>query len=397
MDIFGSDKNVAIVLGCHINGLGIIRSLGQNGIPVLGLDCEKSIGLSSKYCYPMPCPNPLLDKEGFIDFFKAVVKKFKKKPVLFPTKDEWLIAISEYRRELEEYCFYPMSDWDVIRKCVDKKLMYKEAEKIGIPIPKTVIINDEMKFDDEMLDELEYPIIIKGAIPSQFLQGFKIKTILLRDRSELDKWIKDNYEILRNKSINALIQEVIPGDVSNLYTFSSYSNTNANIVAFSIIQKTIQEPPDFGTIVVGQVIRIPEIIELGTQIIKGMGFYGLSNTEFKYDSKDGKYKLMEINPRSGKSIYYTTMCGVNQPYLAYSEAIGEKIEFQEPLEGDYGKEWIVLPEYFLCKLKDIIRGKKRKILRNKSKKIYAVCSFNDPIPGLLLIYEILALAVKKVI
>ena len=100
MDVFNYNGSAAIVFSCHVNGLGIIRSLGRKGIPVLGLDYESNIGLFSRYCQSMHCPDPKKDKEGFVEFLIKIGPRFRERPVLFPTNDPWLMAISEYREEL---------------------------------------------------------------------------------------------------------------------------------------------------------------------------------------------------------------------------------------------------------------------------------------------------------
>ena len=51
----------------------------------------------------------------------------------------------------------------------------------------------------------------------------------------------------------------------------------------------------------GRVVHEPELFRLGQNLIKAAGFYGISNTEFKKDQRDGRFKLIEINP--------DTVCG----------------------------------------------------------------------------------------
>jgi hypothetical protein len=46
--------------------LGVIRSLGQKGIPVIGIDFKKDIGWYSRYAKPIKCPHPLQQEKEFI-------------------------------------------------------------------------------------------------------------------------------------------------------------------------------------------------------------------------------------------------------------------------------------------------------------------------------------------
>lgn len=43
---------------------------------------------------------------------------------------------------------------------------------------------------------------------------------------------------------------------------------------------------------------VPEIVEPGRRIVRGMGIEGFANVEFKRDERDGRYKLMEVSGRA---------------------------------------------------------------------------------------------------
>ena len=50
------------------NSLGVIRSLGKKGIPVIGLDYQPmSVGFFSRYCKARLCPDPAIFEDRFID------------------------------------------------------------------------------------------------------------------------------------------------------------------------------------------------------------------------------------------------------------------------------------------------------------------------------------------
>ena len=395
--IFESKVPIGVVFDCHVNGLGIIRSLGEKNIPTLALDCNpRGIGLFSKYCYSKVCPDPANNEKEFVDFLLEIGKALKSKGVLFPTNDKWLIAISKYREELERYYLFPMSKWDIIQNCVDKIRMYKIADKAHIPIPETLFCQDISKLK-EVSSAIKYPCIIKPNIPPEFDKVFKTRFVRIERWDDITNWLENNKMILNGSNIGFIIQEVIPGDASCLYTFSAYSNTKAEIVSFSVICKVRQAPPDYGTITSGEIVRQPKVIELGTFLIKNLGYHGLSNIEFKRDQRDGKFKLMEINARSGMSIYYTTKSGVNLPYFAYQEAIGNKLTYRN-LEGDYGKRWIVFLNDLISSLRYANRGnhsiRSIRVGRFKGfgwhkKMIEAVYSLSDPLPGIVFTWNYL--------
>jgi predicted ATP-grasp superfamily ATP-dependent carboligase len=400
-DVFESAQPVGVVFNCHINGLGITRSLGEKGIPVLALDCSRwAIGLYSRYCYHKICPDPAKSQREFVDFLLQTGKTLKSKGVLFPTNDKWLIAISRYREELEPYYLFPMSGDEVIQKCMDKIQMYTIAEQAGIPIPRTIFCEDMARLP-ELRTAIEYPCVIKARIPPDFDSAFGKRVFRAEGWDDIADWLNRNDTVIKEGRLGCVIQEVIPGDATALYTFSAYSNRRAEVVAFSVIRKMKQSPPDFGTIVIGKVERQPRVIDLGMRLLQRLSFHGLSNTEFKFDPRDGSFKLMEVNARSGMSIYYTTCSGVNLPYFAYQEAIGKEIKLTSPLEGEYGAIWVV-PEFRWLTLParkigtwlnpgKLTAGDDRRTLSDtpKTKVINSVFQKQDPAPYLMLLLNTL--------
>jgi predicted ATP-grasp superfamily ATP-dependent carboligase len=68
--------------------------------------------------------------------------------------------------------------------------------------------------------------------------------------------------------------------------------------------------------------------EQGRKLLEVMDLQGIIEPEFKYDNRDGKYKLMEINLRSMMWHRLGNLSGVNIQYSQYIDAIGSKILIQ---------------------------------------------------------------------
>jgi len=131
-----------------------------------------------------------------------------------------------------------------------------------------------------------------------FKQAIGKKALIVKYLNEL--------EVYKSNIINSefshkpiIVQEYIPGGMDTLYTITSYASRESEIIGYSIGHKIRQSPPEGGTIISGKVTHIDEILHLGKKLIKETGYFGISNIEFKRDSRDDSYKLMEINPISG--------------------------------------------------------------------------------------------------
>ena len=381
-------KPIPIILGGFVNGLGLVRSFGQNKIPTILLDQKPSLAQYSKYTAGLLCPDPLNEEKKFIRFLLELGKKLPNKGFLLATNDIWLVPICKYRFELSEFYYFPMSEWDVIEKCWKKEYLYKISEENKIPIPKTFFINTISELDT-ISDEIPFPCILKPSITIGFMEKLQSKgrTIVITSKIELMYW-KNRIEMAGMTDIPLIIQEHISGPPSNLYTITSYADKNSEIIAYSIGHKIRQYPPDAGTITSGEVEDVPEVYKWGCKLIKSLGFYGISNIEFKKDNRDGSYKLIEINPRPGMWNYSVLMSGVNLPYLAYQDLIGESHGII-PVSSA-GKKWIMLSDDLISA---IYMNKKKGypqfsltfvewIRSIKGERIYAIESWQDPLPGI---------------
>ena len=84
----------------------------------------------------------------------------------------------------------------------------------------------------------------------------------------------------------------------------------------------------------------------------------------KYDYRDGKYKVLEINPRQSRSGYYVAACGYN-----LVEYLIKDIIKKENLEFEIIKQKVVLSFVPTKVIKKYIKNKKLKkeIIRLKRK------------------------------
>jgi predicted ATP-grasp superfamily ATP-dependent carboligase len=398
----GEENLIPVILGGYVNGLSIARSLGYEGINSIVIDHKKDIALYSKFVKGYRSPKTDENEKEFVDFLIGFGKELPNKGIFFATEDIWLLPIVKHREILERYYLYPFSNKDVIMRCLDKSQLYEAAQKIGIPIPWTKIIESL----DELKEFKKFPCVVKPAITVGFLDKMTsgtTKTTSLNNIGDLDRYTN----ALSNANLSAIkliIQEEVVGPVDGLYTISSYSNSNGDIVAYSVGHKIHQYPPNAGTITSGRLDDNEEIYTLAKKLIKELRFCGIANTEFKKDIRDGTFKLIEINPRPGMWNYSAFKAGINLPYIAYREVMGKK---QRAIKSnsDYNRVWIMLLEDFLT---SIYLNKRsghseynlsiREWLNSiKGQKIYPIFDINDIKPWLYYFPQFLkrALRLKK--
>jgi D-aspartate ligase len=384
------DSPGVIVIGDHVQALGIIRSLGRQNIPVYLLhDKNLCIGRFSRYTKRYIKTLGASNETEFVDFMIKLAKNEHLEGwILMPTNDAGVYVLSRHKETLEDNYKVSTPSWEIVKFAYDKKLTYQIAEKNGILIPKT-FYPENLDAVHEISSDIDFPVIIKPAIVGHFYNKTKTKVFKANTKDELIQAYKKAAHVIDPSEI--MVQEVIPGSPDNLYSFCSFFK-NGKVMGMCIGRRSRQRPMDFGSAsTFVESVYVPELIGLGTNLLKSMNYYGLSEVEFKYDTRDDKFKLLEINARTWLWHSLAIRCGVDFPYLLYKDMIGEEVK--PALSFRENVKFVHIYTDLGVVIKEVMKGKMK--LRDyvsslKGEKEFAVFSVNDPLPfiteTLMLIY-----------
>ena len=390
--------NPVIILGGNINGLGIVRSFQKTDISVYVFIQQKDFITHSHFCKTVMCPDPKSD--DFEGFLYQYCKGMTNKPVIFATADVFLIPLIRNKKKLEEVAYIPTCDQELFDKLIEKKYLYQFAEQVGVACPKTKNLLAE-EIDMTITDGMLYPLIVKPSVNITFQKTFGQKALLMDNPKDMRQFIS---EVQNKKYVGPLIiQEYIPGDMTTLHTITSYADRNSEIRGYSIGHKIRQYPARTGTITAGLVEHVEDILDMSKRFVKAVGFYGISNIEYKYDERDGLYKLMEINPRTGLWNLSVLESGVNLPLMAYRDILGETIS--DECDKEKKLIWAITLFDLLVSLRGYkANGEAEYALSYKAwrrslsgtRKVDAIFRWNDPMPSIVHAFSLLLYSMKKV-
>jgi predicted ATP-grasp superfamily ATP-dependent carboligase len=296
-----------------VNGLAAIRSLGRAGIPVLAVDHRASaLGFRSRYARRVPSPDPAVEPEAFVDALAA-----QEPGVLLPTHDPPLNAVARYRDRLDGFRF-PFPAWDVLERIQDKRFQLETAAEAGVDIPETRYPQSAAEARTAG-DELGYPVLLKPAHPVGFKRRFDRQAFRCETADEVDRAYGDAEEF------TPMVQELIPGGDDELYSLGSYLREDGEPLGLFSGRKILQVPPVVGTCRVGESVWVQEIVDAGLRLLRALRFHGISQVEFKRDPRDGRFKLMEVNPRLWQWHGLAAACGIDVPLIAYRDLTGDEV------------------------------------------------------------------------
>ena len=283
----------AIVLGGHVQALGIARILGRRGIPVIIIDgTARCIARRSKYCRAFY----RVANDDLLEFLTGAVCKSQYSGwVIFPTNDfhVWLLSVN--RQMLNQSYIVSTDKQEVIDIFYNKVNTYRLAGRIGIPIPATFFPGSREDLDNP---DIPFPCIVKPAVMFDFYRKAGKKVFPCLNRAELKVAYDKALKLIPASEI--IIQEVIPGDGRNQFS-ACFLFIGGRSFARLTACRMRQHPIDFGNATTyAEVSDQPEPAVYGERILSAAGYNGLCEVEFKRDSRDGTFKLLEVNPRTWK-------------------------------------------------------------------------------------------------
>lgn len=316
-------------------GLGVVRALGIMGVPVVLVHYdERDMAHVSRYvAEAISAPHPEKNREAFIRLLMNCAERFSG-GILMPASDEALTVVSLHKKLLQEHFIVACPEWEVTRRCIDKKLTYALAEAHGIPAPRTTL--PRCRADVVAYAEAaEFPCLVKPSQSHLFYDRFKQKMF----RVDTPDQMLDAWEQAREAGLEVLLQEIIPGGDSQVVNYNAYAWEGRSLVEFTA-EHVRNAPPCFGSPRVVMSREIPEVIDSGRKTLQAFGYHGFACTEFKLDQRDGSYKLMEINARHNLSTLLAVRCGLNFPWLEYRHLVYG--ELPRPADFSKGIYWIDL-------------------------------------------------------
>ncbi len=286
------EKRTPIMLGGYVNAYNIARELWACG--------HKNIGVVDYRRQWIARVSRRTQYLGEIDGTPAsLLKKLELardrfgKLVVFSTDDRHLMHLAEINSQIEDYCFVP-ANLNNLAEALSKKVQYTKAKSLGIPVPESLTLEANSLLLDA--PPLQLPMLIKWQkqTPSQ-THNFRNALI-----QTVQEWIsfKEKLAILISDGGDLVASEFIPGAESNIYSYACVRSSGGQILNEWTGRK-LSQFPDYGGVFASASNGGPRIVaDYGRQLVSELDGFGFCQPEFKFDERDGKYKLMEVNLRS---------------------------------------------------------------------------------------------------
>ena len=303
-----------LVTNAESTGLYVTRSLGMRGMDVVAAShLARAMAFHSRYCSERAYyPNPKGDESKIVDKLISILES-KKIGVFFPLGEEIMMAVS---RNMERFrnsgsALIPFPDHDTMDKTDDKSRTITEARKIGIEVPRTYLAGDGSL--EIVKKEFEFPVVIKPH-RGEGSAGHSI----ISSPKDLERRFRETVAAHGP----SMIQEFVWGDK---YSSTFVFDENSKPVRACVFKMVRQFPLTGGPMLFSQTVKHDESMDLGINIFRHLGWKGIGQTEIIKDSRDGRLKFIEINPRFFGSTPVTMAAGVDFAWTLHRMALGERV------------------------------------------------------------------------
>ncbi len=321
-----------VVLGCFRHGgLAIVRSLGRLGVPVYAVHADRwTPAFFSKYCrkgflwdlHTAPADESLL-------FLKEVYRSIGRRSVLVATSDVGAMFVADHAERLAEWFLFPDQHSDLVRALCNKREMYYLAKQWKVPTPETA-------FPRSRSDVLQYLQTARLPVLLKPMYSDVSRMVLVHTESEL----LSCYDAMHNPAKpNLMLQEYIPGGDEMTWTFNGYFERSGECNVAFTGRKLRNYPAYFGQASLGVCVRNDHVAETTIQFMQAIGYRGPLDLGYRYDARDGRYKVNDINPRVGSMFrLFVGANGMDVARAFYQDMTGQPVL---PAATQQGRKWIV--------------------------------------------------------
>ncbi|HLX11511.1 MAG TPA: hypothetical protein VKS81_01740, partial [Bacteroidota bacterium] len=259
----------------------------------------------------------------------------REQAILIPTSDEMAMLVADNAELLRQRFIFPVNSPALVHGLCDKGAMYGLAKACGIPTATTEFPkcrNDVLQY----LQTAAFPVMVKG-IDGNLLEARTDKKMVIVHTEEELLQAYDNLEDPLHP--NLMLQEYIPGGEDTVWMFNGYFNGQSECLAGYTGKKIRQNPVYTGMTSLGVCLKNKTVEETTKQFMKVLGYRGILDIGYRYDERDGLYKVLDVNPRIGATFrLFTADNGMDVVRALYLDLTEQPVN---PGSCREGRKWLV--------------------------------------------------------
>ncbi len=312
----GRSHPPAIVVGCGVTALGVLRCLGGAGIPTFYLPEQRGLACRSRWARPVHAGSPILSAERSLR--DVLLESPVHEAVLIPCSDSALRRVARLHGEMAERFRSCLPSDGTIDTFVDKRRFAAFLRAENLPHPRTVEVERESCLDG-LDDDIFETAFFKPRDSQRFFARYGAKAFRMGNRENARFLLRRFLEA----GLSVVLQEYIPGPASSHLFLDGFVDRSGRITHLLTRRRIRMYPEDFGNSTVCETVR-PESVQSAVDDLRralaAIAYRGIFSAEMKRDARDGTYRFLEVNARAWWYVGFADDCGVNVCEAAYLDA-----------------------------------------------------------------------------
>jgi D-aspartate ligase len=354
-----ADTNVpVVVLTVSANpllhgSLNLARSLGRLGVAVHVLhprawtptDHSRYLADKTVVSFDDEAPKRLLD-----DLLEAG-RRIGRRAILIPLDDRATLFVGDHAAALREWFIFPDQDPSLSRRLANKWELHQLCRQLGLPAAQTERPRSRAEVE-AFAATASFPVVVKAIDPFLLARRAAAKSVVIvADGGEL----LEAYDQMEDpEQPNLMLQEYIPGGADSIWMFNGYFNRDSDCLAAFTGVKLRQCPPHTGATSLGVCRHNPTVEQQTRRLFKEIGYQGIVDLGYRYDARDGQYKLLDVNPRIGATFrLFVGGNGLDVARALYLDLTGQPVP---PARARDGRRWLVEHNDLLASVRYWRRG-----------------------------------------
>lgn len=315
--------------------LAIARSLGRLGIPVYSTHAGRwtptAVSRFSSGGFTHP---PQASEELWVENLCRYGRKLGDRPVLVPIGDDDVFFVDRNQDALGEAFRFQRQPPGVVRATADKREMNALCRKLGIPTPGAGFPDDQ----DEacrLAREIGFPIVLKQIDASLRGRVDGLRVMIVADEQGLREAHRD---MESSERPNVMVQEYIPGPSESVWMMNAYFGADSECFLPVTGRKVRQDPPERGVTTLGVCVHNEAVERATRELAKAIGYRGIIDIGWRFDARDGSYKMLDLNPRLGATFrLFVGADGMDVVRALHLDLTGRPIPADRAVEG---RKWM---------------------------------------------------------
>ena len=331
-----ADWPAAVIAGAYRTGVLAVRTLSRRGVRVTSFDSDRGLpGFRSVYGRARLCPDPDSDPARWVEFMIQLSEEMGGRPALIASADQFVSAIAAHASLLAGH--YTLSPGVQLQGLLaTKQTQYELAAKHGMPLPRTRFVKS-LEDVTSFAEEAEFPCLLKPIHFREWRQHpidhplFARKIAVARTPADLVR----SWQLAAAVNPNTIAQEIIVGDDIDKRVYLACYDSSSRRIATAMFRELRCNPLRFGPASVSEPVVDAETDDICDGFLRRLGYSGICEIEMKRDSRDGRVKMIEANPRLTGGGDAAPYAGVDLCWLHYLDLIGRSVAPVMPVAKEF--------------------------------------------------------------